>query len=95
MFLISLFVDLIYIMYINIYLNHKFHCICIRYYYVSRDLHPSQLRIVRGRIDSGELATIVGDPLLQKYCDQDRMVVWYDFNEDPSSTVVGAPGSPP
>ena len=48
-----------------------------------------QLRILRGRIDSDELASVVGDPELEKYSDQGRIVVWYDFNEEIQSTLVG------
>ena len=55
---------------------------------------PSQLRVVKGRLETPEeLGTFISDPLLEKYQAQQRILLWYDMNEDLSSDTVslGAP----
>ena len=50
---------------------------------------PSQLRVVKGRLETpDELGTFISDPLLEKYQAQQRILLWYDMNEDMSSDTV-------
>ena len=58
------------------------------YLYVYNNLH-SQLRVVKGRLERpDELGTLISDPQLEKYRAQQRILLWYDMNEDMSSDTV-------
>ncbi|KAL5269084.1 hypothetical protein ACHWQZ_G002798 [Mnemiopsis leidyi] len=54
-----------------------------------------ELRVVKGRLERpDELGTLISDPQLEKYRAQQRILLWYDMNEDMSSdTLVDKSGN--